>query len=172
MSDQSLPLQHESTALVDAPIDQVFAYLDDPNALAAHMGESSMMMAGSRMSIDVDADGGRVVGSKIRMQGRMMGIPLSLEEVITERQVPSRKVWETIGTPNLLVIAHYRMGFELTPTGDSSMVRVFIDYSLPTAAPGSWLGRWFGGFYARWCTKQMANDAAKQFDPTRMTNYA
>ena len=103
------------------------------------MGESSVMMMGSRMSIDIDADGGRVIGSKIRMQGRMMGIPLSLEEVITERQVPSRKVWETIGTPNLLVVAHYRMGFELTRTGDSSLVRIFIDYSLPTSAPGSGL---------------------------------
>ena len=171
MSDQSLPLQHESTALVDAPIDQVFAYLDDPNALAAHMGESSMMMAGSRMSIDVDADGGRVVGSKIRMQGRLMGIPLSLEEVITERQVPSMKVWETIGTPNLVVMAHYRMGFELTPKGDASMVRVFIDYSLPTAAPGSWLGRLLGGVYARWCTKQMADGAARQFDSTRLAHH-
>lgn len=38
------------------------------------MGESSMMMAGSRMSIDVDADGARVVGSKIRMQGRLMSM--------------------------------------------------------------------------------------------------
>ena len=134
------------------------------------MGESSVMMMGSRMSIDIDADGGRVIGSKIRMQGRMMGIPLSLEEVITERQVPSRKVWETIGTPNLLVVAHYRMGFELTRTGDSSLVRVFIDYSLPTSAPGSWLGRLLGGVYARWCTKQMADDAARQFDSTRLTN--
>ena len=89
--DQSFPFHYESAALANAPVDRVFAYLDDPKALAAHMGESSMMMAGSRMSIDVDADGGRVVGSKIRMQGRMMGIPLSLEEVITERQVPSRK---------------------------------------------------------------------------------
>lgn len=82
---------HEaSAALVHAPVDQVFAYLDDPRALAAHMGESSLMMMGSRMSINVDADGGRVVGSKISMHGRMMGIPLSLEEVITERQVPAR----------------------------------------------------------------------------------
>ena len=135
------------------------------------MGESSVMMMGSRMSIDIDADGGRVIGSKIRMQGRMMGIPLSLEEVITERQVPSRKVWETIGTPNLLVVAHYRMGFELTRTGDSSLVRIFIDYSLPTSAPGSWLGRLLGGVYARWCTKQMADDAARQFDSTRLTNH-
>ena len=166
MSDQSLPLHHERTARVAAPSDQVFAYLDNPKALAEHMGESSMMMMGSRMSIDVDADGGRVVGSTIRMQGRMMGTPLSLEEVITERLVPSKKVWQTIGTPNLVIMAHYRMGFELTPSGDASLVRVFIDYSLPTTAPGSWLGRLLGGAYARWCTKQMASGAARHFDST------
>ena len=116
------------------------------------------------MSINVDADDGRVVGSKISMQGRMMGIPLSLEEVITERQVPARKVWQTIGTPNLVIMAHYRMGFEFTPSGDASLVRVFIDYSLPTTAPGLWLGRLLGRAYARWCTKQMANDAVKHFN--------
>ena len=164
MSDQSFPLHDESTALANAPLDRVFAYLDDPKALAAHMGESSMMMIGSRMSIDVDADGGRAIGSKIRMHGSMMGIPLSLEEVITERQVPYAKVWQTIGVPNLLVMAHYRMGFELTGKGESSLVRVFIDYSLPTEAPGSWLGRLLGGVYARWCTKQMAEDAARHFN--------
>ena len=165
MLTRSFALHEASSALAHGSAVQIFAYLDDPKALAAHMGESSMMMLGSRMSINVDADDGRVVGSKIRMQGRLMGIPLSLEEVITERQVPSRKVWQTIGTPNLLVMAHYRMGFELTPSGDASMVRVFIDYSLPTTAPGSWLGRLLGGVYARWCTKQMADDAARHFNP-------
>ena len=166
MSDRSFPFHDESTALIKAPVDRVFAHLDDPKALAAHMGESSMMLMGSRMSIDVDADGGRVVGSKIRMDGRMMGIPLSLEEVITERQVPSRKVWETIGTPKLVIIAHYRMGFELMRKDDTSQVRVFIDYSLPAHAPGSWLGSMLGGVYARWCTKQMADDAARHFNST------
>ena len=163
MSDRSFPLHDESIALAEAPVDLVFAYLDDPKALAAHMGESQMMMMGSHMLIDVDADGGRVVGSKIRMHGSMMGIALSLEEAITERQVPTRKVWETIGTPRLLVMSHYRMGFELAPKGDSSLLRVFIDYSLPATAPASWLGRLLGGVYARWCTKQMADDAAKHF---------
>ena len=163
--DHSFPFHAESSALTKAPVDQVFSYLDDPKALAVHMGESSMMM-GSRMSIDVDAEGGRIIGSKIRMRGSMMGIPLSLEEMVTQRKVPHEKVWETIGTPNLLVMAHYRMGFELTPRGDSSLVRVYIDYSLPTRVPTSWLGRLFGGVYARWCTKQMADDAARHFDPT------
>lgn len=167
MSDRSYPFHDEYTALVKAPINQVFAHLDDPKAMASHMGESSMMMMGSRMSIDVDPDGGHVVGSKIRMDGRMMGIALSLEEAITERKVPIRKVWETLGSPKLLIIAHYRMGFELTPKGESSQVRVFIDYSLPATAPGSWLGRLLGGVYARWCTKQMANDAARHFESAK-----
>ena len=171
MSDHLFPFHAESSVLANAPADRVFAYLDDPKALAAHMGESSMMMMGSRMPIDVDADGGRVIGSKIRIQGRMMGIPLLLEEVITERQIPRRKVWETVGTPKLLVMAHYRMGFELVPSGEVTRVRVFIDYSLPTTAPGSWLGRLLGGFYARWCTTQMTRDAATQFDLTRLTRH-
>jgi len=92
--------------------------------------------------------------------------------VIAERQSPSRRVWETIGAPKLLIIAHYRMGFELTPSGEASMLRVFIDYSLPATAPGSWLGRLLGGVYARWCTKQMADDAATHFDSTRLIHPA
>ena len=166
MSERSLPFHDETTALAHAPIDTVFAYLDDPTSLAAHMGRSSMMMMGSKMAIEVDAGGGHAIGSTIRMHGRLMGLSVSLEEVITEREAPHRKLWETIGTPQLLVIAHYRMGFELAPRGDSSLVRVFIDYGLPTTAPGSWLGRLFGGAYARWCTEQMAEGAARHFDPS------
>jgi hypothetical protein len=165
MSIRSFPFHAESTALARAPADRVFAHLDDPKSLSAHMGESSMMMMGSRMSTEVDNGGGRAIGSRIRMHGSVMGIPLSLEEVITERQAPCKKLWETVGTPKLLVMAHYRMGFEVTPQGNSSVVRVFIDYSLPTAAPGSWLGRLLGGAYARWCTKRMADDAAAYFEP-------
>ena len=163
MPDQSLPFHHESSGLAHAPVEQVFAFLDDPQALAAHMGESSMMMLGLRMSINVDAGGGRVIGSKVRMQGRMLGIRLSLEEVIAKRQVPAMKVWETIGTPKLLLISHYRMGFELTRNGASSLVRVSIDYSLPIKPPGSWLGYWLGAVNARWCTRQMVMGATRHF---------
>ena len=144
MADQSLPFHHESSGPTNAPVEQVFAFLDDPKALAAHTGESSMTMLGSGVSIDVDAGGFRVIGSKVRMQGRMLGVRLSLKAIITERQVPAIEVWETIGTPKLLVIAHYRMGIELPRTGASSLMRVFIDYSLPIKPPGSWLGHLLG----------------------------
>ena len=43
VSNKSLPFHDESTALAHAPAARVFAYLDDPKTLAAHMGESSMM---------------------------------------------------------------------------------------------------------------------------------
>ena len=163
MSNQRFPYHDESTAVVHAPAERVFAHLDDPKSLSAHMGESSMMMMGSRMSIDVDAGGGQKVGSKIRMVGSVVGIPISLEEVICERQAPSKKQWETIGTPKLIVIAHYRMGFEVTPSGDSSLVRVFIDYSLPMGFVGRCLGRLLGSVYAKWCTQSMTRDAVERF---------
>lgn len=122
-----------------------------------------MMMMGSRMSIDVDAGGGQTVGSKIRMYGSVMGIPISLEEVICERRVPYEKQWETIGTPKLIVMGHYRMGFDVKPSDDSSLVRVFIDYSLPMGFVGQCLGRVFGSVYAKWCTRRMTRDAAERF---------
>jgi polyketide cyclase/dehydrase/lipid transport protein len=162
MPTQRFPYHDESTAVVHASAERVFAHLDDPKSLSAHMGESSMMMMGSRMSIDVDPGGGQI-GSKIRMVGRVMGVPVSLEEVICERQPPYKKRWETVGTPKLIVIGHYRMGFDVTPRGDSSLVRVFIDYSLPTGFIGRCLGRVFGSVYAKWCTQRMARDAAERF---------
>ena len=39
----------------------------------------------------------------------------SVEEIVTARQPPLRKVWRTIGVPRLLVIGEYRMGIEITP---------------------------------------------------------
>ena len=163
MSYSSLPLHAESSASVPAPIERVFGYLDDPHALSGHMEKSSMMMMGSRMMLETDGGGGRAVGSRIRMRGRMLGLPLFIEEEIVERRSPAGKTWQTIGSPRLLVISQYRMGFALAPAGDTSVVKVFIDYALPDQAPARWLGRLLAGIYARWCTKRMAQDAAGHF---------
>jgi hypothetical protein len=98
------------------------------------------------------------------MSGRVFGVPLSLEEVVTERQPPTRKVWETVGIPRLLVIGPYQMGFDVTLRGTESELRVFINYAPPSSWPGRWLGRLFGGYYARWCTQAMVDDAVRHFD--------
>lgn len=154
---------HESAALLNAGIDEAFAYLDDFRQLSAHMAKSSAMMLGSRMAIETDERGGRAVGSKVRMSGTMLGLSLALEEVVVEREPPRRKAWQTLDA-RLLVIGPYRLGFELEPAGAATRARIYVDYDLPEKAPARWLGRLFGAAYARWCTGRMAADAARHFD--------
>ena len=109
-----LPHHYEVTAFVTAPPESVFAYADDPARLSSHMSQSSWMMGGGRMQTEMDAARGQQVGSRIRLSGRAFGVRLYLEETVTERAPPQRKVWRAVGSPRLLIIGHYRMGFEIT----------------------------------------------------------
>lgn len=154
---------HEGSALVSASPVRVFALIDDHERLSSHMSRSSWRMGGGRMGTILDEQRGQRVGSHIRMSGRALGLEVSLDEVVTEREPPTRKVWETVGSPRLLVIGAYRMGFEVTPRGRDSLLRVFIDYAMPAPWPERWLGRVFGGYYAHWCTQRMVDDAVGQF---------
>lgn len=115
------------------------------------------------MTTVLDAGRGQRLGSVIRLSGRVFGIALFVEEIVTERQPPVRKVWKTIGDPKLLVIGHYRMGFILSPCAEGSALCVFIEYDLPEKTAFRWLGRLFALHYARWCTQSMVNDAIKYF---------
>ena len=159
-----LPLRYESSGLVQSPMDQVFAHIDDHARLASHMSEPSWRTGGGRMETEFDEGRGQAVGSRIRLSGRVFGVELSVEEIVVERDPPRRKVWETTGAPKLLVIGHYRIGFELSAQGNGSMLRVFIEYALPERVPARWLGRLFGRYYARWCTQQMVDDAVNHFE--------
>jgi hypothetical protein len=166
MTFQSLnPLPHhdESSALVPVSPERVFAHIDDYERLSSHMAQSSWRMGGGSMKTVLDERRGQSVGSHIQVTGRVLGFNLSLDEVVTERESPTRKVWETVGSPNLLVIGPYRMGFEVMPRGSDSLLRVFIDYAFPSSWPERWLGRVFGGYYAHWCTQSMVKDAVRQF---------
>jgi hypothetical protein len=148
--------------VLDTSVESAFAHLDDFHRLSGHMEKSSGMMLGSKMSIDTDERGGRKVGSVVRMRGTVMGMALSLEERVTHREPPLRKAWETVDS-RLVIIGQYRLGFELSPEAGTTRLRVFIDYALPERVPARWLGRIFGGIYARWCTDRMAADAVKAF---------
>lgn len=90
---------------------QLFSRLDDHRRLAAHMARSFSMMAGGAMHFTIDDWRGMEVGSRIVMSGRVAGLALLVEEVVTERNPPYLKVWETRGHPRLLVIGDYRLDF-------------------------------------------------------------
>jgi len=140
---------------------ELFFVLDDQFRLSAHMTKRSWKMGWGKMDIVLDAQGGHAVGSHIELRGRVFGVALSLDEVVTLREPPYRKRWETVGEPRLLVIGAYAMGFEISPDSSAARIRVDIDYDLPSKGLPRVLGSLFGKSYARWCTRKMVRDAQR-----------
>jgi hypothetical protein len=166
----ALPLHAEAMCAVEVRPSSVFEYIDQPQRLSAHMARRSWQLAGTSMSIETDASGGRAVGSHIRLAGRMLGISLHVEGKVVVREPPNVKAWETVGEPHLLVIGRYRMSVNIDARGDGTHVVIGIDYALPANATSRWLGMLFGPMYARWCVRQMANDLVREFGIDRSVN--
>lgn len=157
------------SALLPVAVETLFAHLDDHRRLSAHMARRSWLMAGSRMTVATDEGHGQRVGSHIYLAGRVLGIPLSVDEVVEEYRRPERKTWQTLGEPRLLVIGEYRMGFETASVAEGTRLRVFIEYALPTGKVTRWLGRLMGDAYARWCVRMMLADAVRSFGGPPLT---
>jgi len=136
---------YENSRWIASSPRDVFAFIDDHARFSSHMSESSWMMGGSRMEVELDDAKGQRVGSHIRLSGNVFGIQLFVDEVVARREPPLVKVWQTVGTPSLLVIGAYTMDVHITPDGGGSELLVFIDYDFPDRWPMSWLGRLFGG---------------------------
>src|SRR3989344_7651761 len=162
--NNDFPFHHSSTAILQASADNAFSYLDDPKRLSSHMSESSWMMAGSKMAIELDEKVGHGIGAEIVLRGKMLGIPLFVREAVTDWQPAKRQAWETVGPQKMIIIGQYRMGFDLIPRASGVALRVFIDYGFPESASGRILGKIFAKIYAKWCTGRMAKDAAKHFN--------
>ncbi len=147
--------RESAESFLPLPAEAVFDHLDDHHHFSSHMEQSSMLMAGSRMTVSMDGASGRQVGSRIFLAGRLLGIPLAVSEAVTERQPPWKKAWETDGEPRLLVIGPYRMGFSIRPAEGGCITEVFLDYCLPSAWFSHVLGLLFGKIYARWCVRSV-----------------
>ena len=153
----------EAQAWVDAAATDIFAVVDRHAQLSGHMTKSSWMMGGGRMEMTLDSGHFQRLGSHLRLAGRAFGVSICLDEVVTRYQPPHAKTWETVGTPKLLVIGDYRMGFTIAPEGDRCTLRIFIDYDFPKRGLSRVLGYLFASIYARWCVKSMLRDVRDWF---------
>ena len=153
-----LPLHFEASAAITGSAESIFAIADERDLLTRHMREPSLMMGGGSMRCDLDALAGKAVGSVIRLTGKGFGFAITVEEVVKERTPPLRKVWATIGTPQLVVIRDYRMGFEIIETAEGCQLRVWIDYALPQSGVRHWLGRLLAPTFVRWCVENMLHE--------------
>jgi hypothetical protein len=70
----------ESHGRLQAAAEHVFAHLDDHTRLSAHMSRRSWRMGWGRLHLHLDERAGRAVGSRIRLEGRVFGVRLALEE--------------------------------------------------------------------------------------------
>lgn len=152
----------EKSSVISADSASIFDFIDDHVKFSSHMNKSSWMMGGGKMTTEVDEGKGQKVGSHIKMGGRIMGFNLFLDEIVTERSRPLRKVWKTVGNPKLLVIGSYQMGVDLAPEGDKTKLKVFIDYDLPGGI-AKIIGLMFGSIYANWCVDQMLDGVVDHF---------
>ncbi len=149
---------YEESRLVPLPPESVFKQIDNHKNFSSHMNKSSWMMGGGSMKTIMDAREGKQLGSHIAMDGTVMGMKVSLDEVVTKREPPYKKEWKTVGNPKLIVIGQYVMGVNIVAQGNGSKLTVFIDYEYPNK--NVWLGKLFGKIYARWCVQQMVNGVA------------
>lgn len=153
----------EKSVSIKASVQEIFEYADDHANFSAHMSKSSWMMAGGKMKTQVDEGRGQKVGSHIRLKGKILGINLYLNEVVTVHEPPFRKTWQTVGDLSLLVIGHYRLGLGINPENSHSKFKAYIDYELPESFRTRWLGYLFGRIYAKWCVNQMINGVKEHF---------
>ena len=158
---------YEESLSIPAEPKEIYTFADDHKNFSSHMNKSTWMMGGARMETEVDEGKGQKVGSHIKMQGKVFGFNLFLDEVVTKYTLPYHKEWETVGEINLLVIDHYKLGFDITPEQKHSVIKVFIDYKLPKSKFGLLLGFLFGGIYAKWCVRQMIKGVDEHFKTSK-----
>lgn len=154
---------YEESEIISASAKELFAFIDDHKRFSSHMSKSSWMLAGGKMQVFVDKGNGQKVGSHIRLNGKVLGINLFLDEVVMRYKPPYHKAWQTVGDLNLVIISHYQMEVEIKPGKSNSKLKISIDYELPKSNQTRWLGYLFGDIYAKWCVRQMINGVKGHF---------
>lgn len=155
--------QYKESMHIPAPVEDVFAYIDDHSHFYSHVIKFSRAVGG-RMELQFDEGHGKTVGSHIRLFGKLFGKNLSLEEVVIKRDPPYIKTWETVGIPKFLIVGQYRMNVTIEPKGDGSLLTVSLDYNTP---PNSGLvKKLLSRVYGKLCAKEMVKGTRNYFRQT------
>lgn len=136
----------------------IFLFMDDLAKTGMHMTKRSMMMMGSKLTLEDLSKEGTGVGSTFRWNGKMMGMKMDFTETITEWIADKSKKWETIGDAKLIIFCWYQMGFDLQSKGNNTEATLWIKYKMPNEWYYKILSFLFAKWYCRWCLENMLND--------------
>jgi hypothetical protein len=154
------------TVAIQATPEKVFLQMDDFSKTGMHMSESSMMMMGSKLKLEQISPNATGPGAKYRWHGKMMGMTIDFSEVVTRWDPPQAKEWETFGDARIIIRRWYRMGFEITPAENGSLVKLSISYLPPKAWYYRLLSFLFGRWYSDWCLNNMLRDTKNTLEQT------
>ena len=143
--------------------EKIFQQMDDFSKTGMHMIESSMMMMGSKLKLELLSPRSFGVGAKYRWYGKMLGMKMDFSETVTKWQPPSLKEWETVGEAKMIIMSWYRMWFEITPFDSGTITKLYISFLPPKEWSYKILSFFFAKWYCNWCLTNMLNDTKKHF---------
>ncbi len=160
----------ERSAIYSSPPEVVFPYLDDLGVTGMHMTQSSMMMMGSKLNLEYLTEHHKGLGTRYRWTGKMMGMKMDFTVEVTKWLPGEEKIWETLGTPELLIYSWYKMHLRLKGVANGTVALLSFSYGKPEGKFYRLLSFLFGGWYGRWCLKHMLEDCRKLLEEKEVAN--
>ena len=152
------------TMLIHSTPAKVFARMDDFSKTGMHMSESSMMMMGSKLILQQLSTNATGIGASYRWYGKMMGMTMDFSESVTKWQQNKLKEWEIFGEAKIIIMAWYRMWFEISPTENGTLSKISISYLPPKEWYFKILSFFFANWYCNWCLNNMLMDTKKSLE--------
>lgn len=152
------------TIRIDSTPAKVFAQMDDFSKAGMHMSESSMMMMGSKLSLEQLSINPTGIDAKYRWYGKMMGMTLDFTETVTKWERDKLKEWETVGNAKIIIMSWYRMWFDISPCETGTIAKISISYLPPKEWYYKILSFFFANWYCNWCLNNMLNDTKKSLE--------
>ena len=140
---------------------KVFAQMDDFSKTGMHMTESSMMMMGSKLTLEQLSTNATGVGASYRWYGKMLGMTMDFRETVTMWLQNKLKEWETVGEAKIIIMSWYRMWFEISSSENGTIAKMSISYLPPKEWYYKILSFFFANLYCNWCLNNMLNDTKK-----------
>jgi hypothetical protein len=141
--------------------EKVFKTIDDLGVTGMHMTQSSMMMMGSKLTLQFLTANKTGLGSKYRWTGKMMGLTMDFTVEVTKWVEAKAKVWETVGPTKLIIYSWYRMALDIKRQLDTTEAELSITYEKPVGFFNRILCFLLADWYCRWCLEKMLGDAKK-----------
>ena len=94
----------------------------------------------------------------------MMGMTMDFSESVTKWQQNKLKEWEIFGEAKIIIMAWYRMWFEISPTENGTLANISISYLPPKDWYFKILSFFFANWYCNWCLNNMLMDTKKSLE--------